>query len=369
MERYCKVRLNFLQEFEPTQTSRVWPLHEATFPMSMVEQLLAIARNTLLESIRQPIVLIVCAAATILVVMSNPFSAWTMQDDQRMFVDIGLSTVFLATAVLAAFIATSVITREIDNGTVLTVVSKPVPRPVFVVGKFLGVSGAMLLAFAFLALVFILVEVHGTLQTARDPLHIPVIVFGGSALVAAVGLGAWMNYFYAKSFESWTMGSAIPLLLLAYLGALSFDAEWNSVPLAHQFEPEIWKALFLMALATLVLNAVAIAASTRLGQVLTLLIVVGVFVLGLLSDWLLGRSLSAAAMQATHTVGEQIGLALLTGCRAVLPNFQVFWLSDALTQKKAIPVEYIGYAVPYALAMVTGLLALATALFQRREVG
>ena len=75
------------------------------------------------------------AAATILVVMSNPFSAWTMQDDQRMFVDIGLSTVFLATAVLASFIATNVITREIDNGTVLTVVSKPVPRPIFASGS------------------------------------------------------------------------------------------------------------------------------------------------------------------------------------------------------------------------------------------
>jgi hypothetical protein len=55
--------------------------------------------------------------------------------------------------------------------------------------------------------------------------------------------------------------------------------------------------------------------------------------------------------------------------RTALPNFQLFWLSDALTQKRAIPSEYIGLVVPYALAMVTALLALATALFQRREVG
>ena len=34
--------------------------------MSILEQLLAIARNTLLESIRQPIVLIVCLASTLL---------------------------------------------------------------------------------------------------------------------------------------------------------------------------------------------------------------------------------------------------------------------------------------------------------------
>ena len=337
--------------------------------ISIIEQLLAIARNTLLESIRQPIVLIVCAAATILVVMSNPFSAWTMQDDQRMFVDIGLSTVFLATAVLASFIATNVITREIDNGTVLTVVSKPVPRPIFVIGKYLGVSVAMLLAFAYLSLVFMLVEVHGTLQTARDPLHIPVILFGSAAIIGAVSVGAWMNFFYGRSFASWTVATALPMLGLAYLLSLFFDAEWNSVPLAQQFEPEIWKALLLMSLATLVLNAVAIAASTRLGQVLTLVIVVSIFVLGLLSDWMIGRTLSESAAQATLTAGDQVKWGLLSACRAVLPNFQVFWLSDALTQKKSIPGEYIAYAVPYALAMVTGLLALATAMFQRREVG
>jgi hypothetical protein len=257
-----------------------------------------------------------------------------------------------------------VITREIDNRTVLTVVSKPVPRPIFVVGKFVGVSGAMLLAFAYLSLVFMLVEVHGTLQTARDPLHIPVILFGSTAIAGAVGVGAWMNFFYGRSFASWTVALAIPMLGLAYLLSLFFDAEWNSVELSRQFEPEIWKALLLMALATMVLNAVAIAASTRLGQVLTLVVVIGVFVLGLLSDWMIGRAL----VEAAATDGG-LRRMLLEGCRAALPNFQVFWLSDALTQKKAIPGEYIAFAVPYALAVVTGLLALATALFQRREVG
>ena len=337
--------------------------------MSLLEQILAIARNTLLESIRQPIVLVVFVAATILVVLSNPLSAWTMQDDQRMFVDIGLSTVFLATAVLASFIATNVITREIENRTVLTVVSKPVPRPAFVLGKYLGVSAAMLMCFGCLALVFALVEVHGTLQTVRDPFHMPVILFGTLGILGAIGLGAWMNYFYGRSFASWTMTTALPLLALAYLLSLFFDAEWKGVDLAKQFEPNIWKALLLMALATLILNAVAIAASTRLGQVLTLVVVVGVFVLGLLSDWMLGRALAQPLAESSATLGDHAWRACLWIARSALPNFQVFWLSDALTQKRPIPFEYIAYAVPYTACVVVGLLGLATALFQRREVG
>lgn len=331
--------------------------------MSFFEQLLAITRNTFLESIRQPIVLVVAGAATILIVLCNPFSAWTMRDDQRMFVDLGLATVFLATAILSAFIATNVLAREIDNRTVLTVVSKPVARPVFIVGKFLGVSITMSLALLYLGLVYMMVEMHGTLQTARDPLHMPVIIFGLGAIVAAVGAGAWMNFFYGKNFSAWTIGLGVPLLGFAYLMSLFFDAEWNSVTLSRQFEPEMWKALFLMGLAALVLNAVAIAASTRLGQVFTLVIVVGVFLLGLLSDWMLGARLADGAETSVLAKG------FFTVCRAALPNFQVFWLSDALTQKKSIPFDYIGYTVPYTLALVTALLSLATVLFQRREVG
>lgn len=331
--------------------------------MSFLEQFLAITRNTFLESVRQPILLVVAGAATLLIVLCNPFSAWTMRDDQRMFIDLGLATVFLATAVLSAFIATNVLAREIDNRTVLTVVSKPVSRPVFIAGKFVGVSLTMMLSLLYLGLVYMLVEMHGTLQTVRDPLHMPVITFGLAAILVAIGGGAWMNFFYNKNFSAWTIGVGVPLLAFAYLMALFFDAEWNSVPLSKQFEPEMWKALFLIGLATLVLNAVAIAASTRLGQVFTLVVVVGVFLLGLLSDWMLGSRLASDAETGILAKG------FFSACRAALPNFQVFWLSDALTQKKSIPFDYIGFTVPYTLALVTALLSLATVLFQRREVG
>jgi len=55
--------------------------------------------------------------------------------------------------------------------------------------------------------------------------------------------------------------------------------------------------------------------------------------------------------------------------QAVVPNFQVFWLADAVTQKKPIGVEYLQYALPYGLILIVMCLAAATMLFQRREVG
>ena len=95
----------------------------------MLSQIFAIARNTFYESLRQPVTLVVVVAAALLLVMSNPLAAFTMGEDQRMLIDLGLATIFLAGAVLASFLATNVLGREIANRTALTVISKPVSRP------------------------------------------------------------------------------------------------------------------------------------------------------------------------------------------------------------------------------------------------
>ena len=51
------------------------------------------------------------------------------------------------------------------------------------------------------------------------------------------------------------------------------------------------------------------------------------------------------------------------------PNLQFFWLVDAVTQAHPIPPRYVGLVALYSLAQVTGLLALAVILFQKRDVG
>ena len=168
-----------------------------------LSQIIAVARNTFFESVRQPVTLVVILAASLLLVLSNPLAAFTMDDDQRMLIDIGLATVFLAGAILAAFIATSVLGREIGNRTALTVVSKPIGRPTFLIGKFIGATMALLLAVTILTLVFMLVEMHTVLQTVRDPIHVPVIIFGVGAALISVAVAVWCNFFYKRNLI-WT---------------------------------------------------------------------------------------------------------------------------------------------------------------------
>ncbi|MBM4115577.1 MAG: ABC transporter permease, partial [Phycisphaerae bacterium] len=248
--------------------------------MGLLEQLLAIARNTFLESIRQPVALVVTVVAGLLVVMANPFSAYTMMDDDRMFLDMSLSTVFLSGALLAAMLATNVVSREIENRTALTVISKPVARASVVLGKYLGAVAALLACMLALMLVLALVELHGVQQTVRTPYHLPVISFGSAAVLLAFGVATWCNYFYASSFAAVFIMSVSPLLLVAYVLALLFDTGFAPQSIATDFRPEVWKAGLLMALGVAVLCAVAVAVSTRLGQVLTVAVTVGTLLIG-----------------------------------------------------------------------------------------
>lgn len=321
--------------------------------------------------------MIVVLASILLVLLSNQFSAFTMSDDQRMYVDLGLSTIFMAGALLAAFLATSVVDQEITNRTVLMVVSKPVGRATFILGKYFGVLTALLSSIAVPAMAFFLIEVHGVIQTAATPVGWPYVIFGTAALAITIAAATWCNYFYSKSFGAIVVMLGGPLLFVAYLVSLFFDVKWEVTPPSTEFRLELWAAVLLMAMALAVLTAIAIAISTRWGQVATIGITVGVLILGLLSDWIFGRRIHAIEQAlttgdvSTMSVADTNHLSLLAlkSAYAVVPNFQAFWVVDAVNQNQQIPLEYLQSVLGYGLLMTTFAIAIAIALFQRREVG
>jgi hypothetical protein len=52
----------------------------------------------------------------------------------------------------------------------------------------------------------------------------------------------------------------------------------------------------------------------------------------------------------------------------VTPNWQLFWLADALEGQNKIPLSYLGEALGYACAYIGAILALALTLFEDREL-
>ncbi len=263
----------------------------------MLTQLLAIARNALVESVRQPIFFILIAVSGICQVFNNLLSTYSMgysdssevSGDEKLFLDIGLSTILICLTLLAAFIATAVMSREIEQKTALTVVSKPVGRPLFVIGKYLGVAAAMAIATTLMLLFFLLALQHGVMSRAQDKLDQPVMFFGLGAIILSMGLALWGNYFYGWVFTSSATLIMLPLILLAWLITLFLGPDWRIQGFMGDLRPQIMLACFAVAMSMLVLTAVAVCCSTRLGQVMTIVVCFGVFLFGLLANHLVGR--------------------------------------------------------------------------------
>jgi ABC-2 type transport system permease protein len=450
----------------------------------MILQLLTIARNAFIESVRQPVLLLLVLLSGILQVFNTWNTGFAMADaetgkitgDNKLLFDIGLGTVFVIGVLLAGFIATAVMSREIENKTVLTVVSKPVPRYTLVLGKYLGVAGAILGAIVVM-LVFLMLGIrHGVMSTTADELDGPVLCIGVLSVFLALALGGWCNFFYGWNFAQTAMSLLIPFSIASYVLVLLFDKNWKVQPLSTDFNAEVMLASAALTMAILVLTAVATAASTRLGQVMTIVVCCGVFLMALLSNHLIGRKVfqnnplgkveeiryteSDLAMnepgqvmtlkllsplntlpapkttlyyspspsgfpmlnrdaapftgdltKANDTKGRDVPPSLVVvecdrqSLKAmtvggkplpvirpisegdyvflertqinrpamvawtVIPNMQLFWLLDAVTQNRAIPVQYVLMAGVYALAEIGVFLSLAVILFQRRDVG
>ena len=109
-------------------------------------KLLTIAKNTLTETLRQPIYAIIIGCSILLYVLSPSLTMHTLDDDNKLLREIGLSTLFLTSLFVAIFSAAGAVAEEMDNKTISTVLSKPVSRPVYVLAKFLGVSWAVAIA-------------------------------------------------------------------------------------------------------------------------------------------------------------------------------------------------------------------------------
>jgi ABC-2 type transport system permease protein len=260
-------------------------------------QALAIARNAFVESLRQPIFLLLILISGILQVFNTWSTGYSMgytdsgevSGDNKLLLDIGLSTVFVFGTLLAAFIATSVFSREIENKTVLTVVSKPVSRPTLVIGKYLGVAGAILVATTTMLIFLMMAIRHGVMSTAADELDGPVLVFSVGMVAGALALSAWCNYFYGWNFPQTSVTLMLPLLIVGYACVLLIGKEWQPQSPAKDFKPQIMLGALCMIMAVLVLTSVAITASTRLKQVATIGVCAAVFLGSLLTNYFFGR--------------------------------------------------------------------------------
>jgi ABC-type transport system involved in multi-copper enzyme maturation permease subunit len=271
----------------------------------LTPKVVAIARTTAKETTAQPLFYVILAVGVFGLIFF-PFVPYnTFGEDVKMLKDTGLTLIMILSIALALWTASVSIADEIEGRTALTLLSKPISRRQFIVGKFLGILG---------------------------PVAILFIVFGAIFLASV-------------SFK------------VAYDARESSKADPTWQDCEKEME-QIAPGLALAFMETMVLTSISVAISTRLPMMANLIICAAIYVLGHLVPMLANSALGQI---------EQVGFVagLLAAILPVLDHFNIY---TAIATGQQVPLSYLGLAGVYCLLYSALAMLVALLLFEDRDL-
>ena len=379
-----------------------------------MRQFITIATNAFMELVRQPVFLLLMTCSAVFeIFLATPYY-FAFGDEPRLVKNSTLAVMLLAGLFGAVLSASASLAREIRTGTALAVLSKPVGRTQFLLAKYAGLMAALAL--------LTYVNLVGTLVASRmafdayGATDIKAVGIFAAGVVAAYAIGGFSNYFLRRPFVSNAVFALVVTLTLAALVIFYFTTQKRSSNELGEVDWRLVPAALLILFALWILAALALACSTRFDMIPTLAICSALFLLGIMSDYLFGRR---AEPVWRHDLTEEVSSSRWSEKqRAVLketvakydqdkngklepserdkisaqdqerlrqagmggswwasvlytvtPNWQLFWLADALEEgRSTFHWGYVAKAFVYMAAYVGAVLAAAILLFQEREL-
>ena len=115
---------------------------------------LVIAKSTFGEALRKKIVWIFLLVALGMIITSVSFASFTMREELTIIKSFGLGIIAVVGMFVAIILGINLVPAEIEQRTIYTILSKPVRRHEFLLGKFFGSLMTIFLSLAFMAVVF-----------------------------------------------------------------------------------------------------------------------------------------------------------------------------------------------------------------------
>ena len=308
-----------------------------------------------MEVVQQPVFLLLMTCSAFFCVFLSIVPYFGFGDDVQI-VKTSLLAVSLVTGLLGAVLcASSSVAREIRSGTALAVLSKPVGRARFILGKYLGLSGALsILIYTNLVACLLASRMAYDAYGSADTFSFGIYCLGG--LLASYIIAGFLNYFLQVRFVFTTVIALVVLTTAMFAIILSTEAATTGASAdPRTVDWRLINASVLLLFAVLILTALALACSTRLELLPTLAVCSGVLFLGLMSDWLFLEK-------------AEDGIWWASILYTVVPNWQNFWLADVLSGEETIPLAYIGQAFLYLMGYTGATLMVALWLFEDREL-
>jgi ABC-type transport system involved in multi-copper enzyme maturation permease subunit len=120
-----------------------------------VRAVVAIARNTIREALRDRVLFLFLGFAVVLLVSTKLFGMLTVGDEGKIIKDFGLAGIQFFSMLISVMMSVLLISREIENRTVFNILSKPVSRWQFLLGKYLGLVTTVALNLALMVLLLV----------------------------------------------------------------------------------------------------------------------------------------------------------------------------------------------------------------------
>jgi hypothetical protein len=135
-------------------------------------RILAIAGNTFTELVRQKVFYFLLIFALIVIGNSAFLAKFSFQEEFQMLKDVALGAMSVFLSLLAILATAMLLPRDLEDRTIFTILSKPVPRHEYLLGKLLGVFALLGLSAAVMGTLFLgvllLSEQSALAETARS---------------------------------------------------------------------------------------------------------------------------------------------------------------------------------------------------------
>ncbi|NOY42934.1 MAG: hypothetical protein GXP26_14005 [Planctomycetes bacterium] len=264
-----------------------------------------IATATAKEATSQPlfILLTIVGVAALVAYIYIPYN--TFGEDVKMLKTSGMTTIKVLAIIIALWTASVSVSDEIEGRTALTVLSKPIGRRQFILGKFLGIVWPILLLFVILGVIFLLTVSYKVVYDARES---------------------------AKVAPDWQ---------LCYLEVV-----------------RIVPGLVLAFFEAVIMAAISVAISTRLSMIPNLVICGSIYVLGHLGPLIVKSS--AGEIVFVKFIGRLISV--------MLPVLDHFEIEGAIAGASTVPAAYLWTALLYSLLYCTAAMLLALIFFEDRDL-
>ncbi|MBI5501013.1 MAG: ABC transporter permease subunit [Deltaproteobacteria bacterium] len=117
----------------------------------------AIARSTFRQAVRDRLLYGILFFAVAMLFFGLVLGELSLHEERRVVVDVGLAGISLFTVIAATIAGVNLLYKELDRKTLFTVLSKPIARWQFLLGKFAGLAVTILLALGLMGLVLVFI--------------------------------------------------------------------------------------------------------------------------------------------------------------------------------------------------------------------